>query len=195
MTVAKFYLLPLSLILAPAALANSLVKPGPVSPIAKSTISASTAGEWNKLSYRPGKRIEIWTLDGPQLNQVVFFGGVTDGEPLFKEANAKRAPLPKVSANMLITDIPALLESTYRARRDVSRMTIETQEPAVLNGASGIRFSYNFVRDEDDVDRQGKAFGAMKNGKLFLVVYEAPALHFFARDAGRFENLLATIKF
>jgi hypothetical protein len=184
-----FFLLPANV------LANSLVKPGVVAGIAKSKISASPEGEWNKLKFRPGSKVEIWTLDGPQLNQVMFFGGVEPGQPLFKEADKKRAPLPKVGSGMLITDIPALLESTYRARRDVNRMTIETQEPAVVNGTSGVKFTYRFVRNEDDVERTGEAFGAVKNGNLYLVVYEAPSLHFFERDAPRFKRLLSTIRF
>jgi hypothetical protein len=185
-----------ALILMPAASwANSLVKPGAVSGIAKSRIAASPDGEWNKLNFRPGKQVEIWTLDGPQLNQVMFFGGVGPGQPLFKEADKKRAPLPKVASNMLLTDIPALLESTYRARGQVRQMTIETQEPAEVNGTSGVKFTYRFVQDEDDVERTGEAFGAVKNGSLYLVVYEAPSLHFFERDAPRFRKLLTSIRF
>lgn len=177
------------------ALPNSLVSPGPVSKIAKSRITATPDSEWNKLSLKPGKKVEIWTLDGSDLNQVIFFGGVEAGQPLFKEADKKRAPLPKVSKNMLVTDIPALLEATYRTRGMVNRMDIETQEPDQLNGIQGIKFTYRFVKDEDDVERRGEAFGAVKSGALFIVSYEAPALYFFERDVLRFRNLLKTVKF
>jgi hypothetical protein len=178
-----------------SAAANSLVAPGPVSGIAKGRLSAKPDGEWNRLSAREGKRVETWTIDGPLLNRVLFFGGIAPGQPLVQEADKKRAPLPKVANNMLMTDIPALLESTYRARGDVNRMVIETQEPTTLAGQKAVRFTYTFVRGEDDVQRRGEGIGTLKAGELFLVVYEAPALHFFDKDVEKFRQLVPTLSF
>ncbi len=177
------------------ALANSLIPAQPVAGIARSSFAARPEGEWNRLSMRPGKRVETWTLDGPLLNSVRFFGGVLPGEPLLREADKKRAPLPKVQADMLITDVPALLENTYRAQQSVSRMEIEAQEPVRIGGAAAVRFAYRFVRHETDVERRGEAVGAIKGGKLYLVTFEAPALHFFEKDLPKFRQLVATLTF
>ena len=102
-----------SMLAAAPVLANSLVAPGPRAGIAKSRLSASPAGEWNRLSRSEGKYVETWTLDGDALNKVNFFGGVATGQPLLRQANKNR-PLPKVAGNMLITDIPVLLERSAR---------------------------------------------------------------------------------
>lgn len=179
--------------LAAPALGNSLVPQGPTKAIAKSTLSARPDQEWNRLSARPGKRVETWTLDGPLLNAVQFYAAVPVGEPLLREADKKREPLPKVAANMLLTDIPAFLESTYRAQRLVSRFDIETQEPIKVAGETAVRFTYRFVRDEADVQRSGEAIGFLKSGRLYLVTYEAPSLHFFAKDLPRFRQLVDTL--
>lgn len=187
-------LLALSVSVASAGWANSLVSPGPRPKIARSTLSASPAFEWNKLSRRGGKKVEIWTIDGDELNKVAFYGGVAVGEPLFREADKKEAPLPKVTPNMLFTDIPTLLESSYRIQLGTSQMTIDSQEPTLVAGHKGIKFTYSFVRRDDEVKRKGEAVGAIVADQVFLVTYEAPAIHFFDKDVEKFRQLVSTLK-
>lgn len=174
---------------------NSLVSPGPRAKIAKSSLSATPADEWNKLSYRGGKNVEVWTLDGDELNKVTFYGGIEVGKPLLKEADKKERPLPRVTPNMLITDIPALLESTYRVQFSISQMSIDSQEPELVSGHKGIRFTYSFVRNDEDVQRKGEAVGAFVGGRYYLIAYEAPAIHFFDKDVVKFRQLASTLQF
>ena len=191
----KFHLLvALSASVATAGWANSLVSPGPRQKIARSTMAAVPAHEWNKLSRRGGKKVEIWTIDGDELNKVAFYGGVAVGEPLFREADKKDAPLPKVTPNMLFTDIPTLLESSYRIQLGTSQMTIDSQEPTLVAGHKGIKFTYSFVRRDDEVQRKGEAVGAIVADKVYLVTYEAPAIHFFDKDVEKFRQLVTTLK-
>lgn len=179
---------------ASSALGNALISPGPRAGIAKSKLSATPDGEWNRLSRKDGKNVELWTLDGDSLNKVSFFGGVPVGEPLLREIDKKNRPLPRVTANMLITDIPALLETTYRSQYSVNQMEIVDQEPALLAGKKGIRFTYAFTRADDEVQRKGEGIGAMVNGQLYLVIYEAPKLYYFDKDVDKFRKLAATLK-
>ena len=181
-----------SLIATPA-FSNSLVSPGPREKIARSSLAAKPAGEWNKLSYRGGKNVEVWTLDGDQLNKVTFYGGIEVGKPLLKEADKKERPLPRVTSDMLITDIPAILELSYRVQFSVSQMSIDSQEPAIVGGNKGIRFTYSFVRNDEDVERKGEAVGAFVGNRLYLVAYEAPAIHFFEKDVEKFRKLASTL--
>jgi hypothetical protein len=177
-----------------ACFANALISPGPHPAIAQSRLSATPDGQWNRLSRRDGKNVELWTLDGDALNKVTFFGGIPAGRPLLREIDKKNRPLPKVMGNMLITDIPALLESTYRSQFAVNQLQIESQEPALLDGNKGIRFIYAFTRADDEVLRKGEGIGAMVGGQLYLVTYEAPALYFFDKDLEKFHKLIATLK-
>lgn len=181
-------------LLAGPTFANSLIAPGPRSRIARSDLSASPAHEWNRLSARGGKNVEIWTIDGDELNKLTFYGGIEVGKPLLREADKKNAPLPRVTPNMLITDIPALLESTYRIQLNTVRMTIDSQEPALLGGHKGIRFTYSFVRQDDELLRKGEAVGAVVGESLYLVTYEAPSIHFFEKDVDKFRQLASTLK-
>lgn len=175
------------------AFANGLIAPGPRPGIAGSNLSAKPDGEWNRLSRNDGKNVEIWTRDGDALNRVTFFGGIAVGKPLLREIDKKRQPLPKVAGNMLITDIPALLESTYRSQHAVNQMSIDSQEPSILGGRKAVRFSYSFTRGDDEVRRRGEGIGAMVDGKLYLVTYEAPALYFFGKDIERYRQLVASL--
>ena len=177
----------------PLAAGNSLVTATPQKGIAKSTLSAAPAGEWNRLGRRDGKFVELWTRDGDSLNKVTFFGGVPVGEPLFKEADKKNQPLPKVADNMLITDIPVLLESSYRIMFGVNRFTITGLEPGKFSGHSGVSFSYILV-GRDEVERQGEGVGALVKNRLYLSTYEAPAIFFFEKDLAAFRQLAATLK-
>jgi hypothetical protein len=188
----------LSLVAAGAAgpvIANSLVSPGPQPKVARSTISVSPDGEWNRLSLKAGKNVETWTVDGPELNKVTFYGGIAVGQPLFRAADKKNHPLPLVTPNMLITDIPTLLETSYRSQFNASQINIDSQEPAVVSGHKGISFTYSYVRQDDEVQRKGEAVGAMVGSRLFLVTYEAPAIHFFDKDLKRFRQVVGTLKF
>ncbi|HEX7854577.1 MAG TPA: hypothetical protein VF503_12870 [Sphingobium sp.] len=173
--------------------ANSLISPGSHTGIAKSRLGAKADGEWNRLSRRDGKYVELWTLDGDSLNKVVFFGGVPVGEPLLREINKNKKPLPKVTDNMLITDIPSLLEGTYRSQFAVNQMQIDTQEPALLGGSKGIRFTYSFTRADDEVQRKGEGVGAVVKGQLYLVIYEAPSLYFFDKDLEKFHKMAESL--
>lgn len=180
---------------AQGALANSLIASGDHRGVAKSSIATSSTGEWNKLSRTDGPGTEVWTRDGDNLNKVTFFGGIGAGLPIFKERNKKEAPLPKVTSNMLLPDIPALLEATYRSQYQVNRISIDSQDLADVNGKQAIRFTYSYMRGQDEVERKGEAVGTIVNNKLYMVTYEAPAIYFFGKDHEDFRRISQTLKF
>jgi hypothetical protein len=173
--------------------AHELIRPGRPSSIAEDSFTATPGVEWNRLQQSGGEYQEVWTIDGDGLNKITFFGGVPVGEPLFEEFDEKHHPLPKVTPNMLITDIPPLLEATYRTGTNTG-MRIGKQDAALLDGNRAIRFSYSFMRSEDGVERKGEGFGAFVSGKLYLVTYEAPALYFFDRTIEEFRKIAASLR-
>lgn len=184
----------LALALATSAHAHKVITPGSQHKVAKGTFSASALSTWNRLDQKEGKYQEIWTIDGEQLNQIMFFGGVPVGEPLLKERNRKLDPLPKVAGNMLLTDIPVLLERTYRTHYATTSMEIGLQEPTTFAGVEGIRFEYRFTPIEDEVERRGEAFAGLKDGKLYLVAFEAPDLYYFDRNSSEFKIIVQKLK-
>ena len=83
---------------------------------------------------------------------------------------------------MLLTDIPSLLENSYRVALGTPLMTIGKVEPATLAGKKAVRFEYMFVRQGEDVRRRGEGYAVIMQGKLFMITFEAPVLYYF--DAG-----------
>lgn len=179
---------------APALAGNKLIPAGQPTVVAKSTLTVTPDHEWNKLGARPGRNSEEWTLDGDGLNDLTFYGGIESGRTLFREVSKKNKPLPRFSPTMLLTDIPALLEQSYRIALDTPLMTIGTVEPATLAGNKAVHFTYRFTRQNEDVQRTGEATAAIIGGKLYMISFEAPVIFYFDRDAASARSVVASAK-
>lgn len=166
----------------------ALVPPGRPIAVAKSALTVTPPNAWNRnAGLGPGKRAENWTLDGPMLNDLTFYGGIADGEPLFREIDKRDAPLPRFRSTMLASDIAGLLETSYRVATGTTLFALEEMSPAPLAGQPGFSMRYRYTLPGDDVARRGAARGAVIGGRLFLITYEAPAIHYFERDLAAFE--------
>ncbi len=174
------------------ALAHKLIPQGKPVEVAKSTLTVTPTTDWNRLSQRPGRVAETWTLDGDELNDLTFYGGVEDNKTLFREVDKKNRPLPRFASDMLLADIPALVEASYRIARGTTIFNITVMEPTQFAGHKGIRFSYEFVGG-DDVRRKGEADAAIVQGRLYMTSFEAPALHFFDQSIEEYRALRSTI--
>lgn len=177
-------------LLSSPAFAHKIVEPGEPRKVARSTYMAVSGQQWNRLQQKEGKYQEVWSVDGHQLNRIAFYGAVPVEEPIIKERDKKRAPLPKVEASMLLPDIPILLERTYRAQYGIPNFEIGVQEPAAFVGYDGIRFEYTYTDPDDEVKRRGEGYGTFIDGELYLVTYEAPALYYFDKDKEEFRGIV-----
>lgn len=169
---------------APLEAGNKLMPAGTRVAVARSSMTVAPSGEWNKLAARPGRTSESWTLDGDALNDLTFYGGIESGRTLFRESDRHNKPLPRVSATMLVTDVPTLLENSYRVALDMPLFTIEGMEAVPFLGKPGVRFTYSFTRPGDDLPRKGEGRAAIIDGKLYMITFEAPRLHFFDQSIG-----------
>lgn len=146
--------------------------------VANSKLTVIAAPRWNQSSARPTKKSENWSFDGPLLNEIDFFGGVTPGEPLFKELDKKRNPLPKFVANMQASEVAEMYERTSRIAVGASDFVVDTVIPAKFAGHAGFKFTYHFTQGEA-LGRKGIASGAIIDGKLYLISFTAPALYYY----------------
>lgn len=145
--------------------------------VASSKLSVVPSAGWNRWSKKPVKQSELWSFDGPLLNQIEFYGGLTNGQPFARERNKKREPLAKFTPAMKATEIAEAFEQTIRVTQGAPDFAIDQIEPVTFAGANGFRFAYHFTTGE--LVRKGEARGAIIGGKLFMIVYSAPALHYF----------------
>lgn len=179
------------LIVAQPALAHKLHVQGERTAVADSTLTVTPTRDWNQLGERVGKNTETWTLDGEQLNEVTFFGGIQPGSPLVKEKNKKREPLPKFTRNTLLAEVPELLERTWRSYKGSGSFEVTSIEPVKFLENEGVTFSYVFT-DEDQLTRKGEARAAIVGGKLYMVTFEAPRLSYFGKVVSDFRALADT---
>jgi len=179
---------------APASAGNTLIAKGQAVTVAKSALTITPNHEWNKMGARPGRNSETWTLDGDGLNDVTFYGGIDTDRTLFREVSKRVKPLPRFNATMLLTDIPALLENSYRIALATPLMTVESVAPCSFVGAKGITFTYSFTRPNEEVRRKGEGYAAIIAGKLYMTTFEAPDIYYYDRDIATFRALVASAR-
>jgi hypothetical protein len=160
--------------------AHALKKQGEPTQVADSALTVMPTRDWNRLSGKIGKSTESWTLDGAQLNDVTFFGGIEAGKPLVKERSKKHDPLPKFTASTLLVEVPELLEGTYRTYKELAAFTLGASTPTKFLGHDGVQFSYEFT-DRDGLTRKGEATAVIVDKKLFMMTFDAPRLYYYDR--------------
>ena len=187
-------MLGIALAAAAPAFAYKLVPARQQTMVAKSALTIVPTQDWNRMGARPGRFAETWTLDGVSLNDLTFYGGIADNTTLFREVDKADRPLPRFSRTMLAPDIAQLFEASYRVALATSLMSIDAIEPASFAGHEGFRFSYSFTVQGEEVKRKGEARGAIIGDKLWMITFEAPAIHYFDRDVEAFRKVADSAK-
>lgn len=182
------------LVATPAMAGFKLMPAGQSQLIRKSALSVTPGVAWNRLGARLGRNAEAWTLDGHSLNDLIFYTAIPAGQTLFREVDKKNKPLPKFDAKMLAPDVAALFESSYRIAGSTSLFSIDSIEPATFAGKPGFRFTYSFTVQDEEVRRAGEATGAIVNGQLYMITFEAPKIHYFDRNVADYRAVVASAK-
>lgn len=178
----------------PAAAQWRLVDAGETREVASSNLVVTAPGEWNRSTERPTRRTEIWTKDGNALGEIDFWLGVKDGDPIFRETDKKKNPLPHFDAKMLPTDLVEFFEDT--ARKVLGGSLVETHEvrPATLAGHPAVEFDWSYT-GSDEVDRKGLVRAAIVGGRLYMINFDAPRLHYFDEHVDEVRRIMDSARF
>ena len=171
-----------------AAMAHKLREQSIAVTIADSPLTVTPPRDWNRLDGNIGKHVETWTLDGGQLNDLTFFAGIEPGKPLVRERSKKREPLPRFSASTLLVELPELFEATYRSAKELADFRVTDVQPTRFLERDGVVFRYEYV-DRDDLTRQGEAQAAIIAGRLYMISFDAPRLHYFERNVEDYRRI------
>jgi hypothetical protein len=159
----------------------------------RSAMSVAPARAWTKVPFinSPGP-IEMWTLNGPNIDSLTFYMPVADGEPLQrKEGNAE--PYPPFRASMSASEIVELYEASLRRATSSALVEVKNLRPASIGGIEGFRADTVFVT-QDRVRRKGVLAGVVKEKKLYLMHFQAPELHYYDRAIDEVERIVASAK-
>ncbi len=163
----------------------SLVKPEKVAIGDVYTVDAQIS--WNRMTE--GKT-EIWTVDGPLLQELRFIKGVEDGDALFRGGAVWN--LPPFKSKMTAIEIKELFETSL-AQIGVARMRTLNLRPESFGPVAGFRFEFTYAR-KDGLEKQGFALGAVIGEKLHMIIYSGTRLHYYPKHKDEVERLVRSIR-
>lgn len=172
---------------------KALVADESVNVAGKLLVATPKAG-WNRSSARPSDHGERWTRDGLALNELTFFAAIPDGNTLYNAPYGSAKKLPQFRSNMQATEIVELFENSNRILLGSSVFSIDAVKPAKLGTHEGVRFTYRYAAQDEGLTRKGEGVAAIVVGKLYLVNFIAPEIHYFDRDIEEIRQLVATLQ-
>jgi len=149
---------------------------------------------WNR--HRPQlfadvAAVEDWTQNGPLLDDVTFITGLRSGRYMVRQRRTADEQVPKFRADMTPPEIAAMLESLYRVRGGAVDFRTLSIQPRPFLGTGGFQFDYEHL-DDDELWRKGRVVGAVINGELYLVMFDAARSHYYEAGLPDFEAIVAS---
>lgn len=172
----------------------SLVSPGPEG-VARGSMIVTPTLRWNKAPRGPYdiSREENWTLNGPLLDGITFIGGLEHDKRIVQQRRKADRKVPNFRADMDPTEIAAMIESFYRIRAGSTRFEMTGLEPRDFLGRPGFQFDYVHLGG-DEVERKGRAVGAIVEGRFYLALFDAARMHYFDAGLPEFELIVESAR-
>jgi len=147
---------------------------------------------WNKqrrfFFFDSVRWVEDWTLNGPYLDGITFVSGLPSGEYLIRQRKHDDRQVPRFRASMAVPEVTAMLESAYRVRGGAVEFHTLSLQPRTFMGYPGFQFDFEHL-DGDELWRKGRAVGAIIDGHLYLLLYDAARSHYYANALPDFEAM------
>ncbi len=150
--------------------------------------------EWSRQQDR---KLQIWTVDGPQLEQLRLYAGLEAGDSLLptpRRSISKQAweQRPTYHKGMRAHDVMELVATTL-AQSGAIDVVVERLQPAEFGGQSGFRFDLRFKADIG-VTYRGLATGMVtQTGRLHLILYTGAKPHYFDAYEAIIQRILSSI--
>jgi hypothetical protein len=171
-----------------------LVEPRPVS-VARGAMQVAPTIRWNRVPRGPydiGKE-ENWTLNGPLLDSLSFIGALEHDKRIVQQRRKADRKVPNFRADMSPPEIAAMIESFYRIRAGASTFTMTNLSPRQFLGHPGFQFDYDYLGG-DEVERRGRAVGAIINNRFYLALFDAAQMHYFPAGLPEFERIVQSAR-
>ena len=168
----------------------SLVRAEPEA-VARNTMVVTPTVRWNQAPRGPYdiSREENWTLNGPLLDSLTFIGGLEDNKRIVRQRRKADRKVPNFRADMSPQDIASMIESFYRIRAGTTRFEMTGLQPRTFLGHPGFQFDYDHLGG-DEVERRGRAVGAVIGGRFYLALFDAAEMHYFGAGLPEFERIV-----
>jgi hypothetical protein len=172
----------------------SLVRPG-AETVARGSMVVTPGTAWNRLPRGPYdiSREENWTLNGPLLDSLSFIGGLEHDKRIVVQRRKADRKVPNFRADMSPPEIAAMIESFYRIRGGASTFTVTNLSPRRFLGQPGFQFDYDYLGG-DEVERRGRAVGAIVAGRFYLALFDAARMHYYGAGLPEFERIVESAR-
>ena len=163
--------------------------------VASGAMRVTPTIRWNRVarSYYDIQREENWTLNGPLLDSLSFLGGIENNKRIVVQRRKADRKVPNFRADMSPPEIAAMIESFYRIRAGASRFNMTNLSPRQFLAHPGFQFDYDYLGG-DEVERRGRAVGAIVNGRFYLALFDAAAMHYFPTGLPEFERIVESAR-
>lgn len=188
-----------ALLLAAGAALGGCATPGKVEP-GQATRAAdhyrvATDIEWSRIHQR---QLELWTVDGLQLQQLRFYRALEDGDTLLPEPRRVHvAPQddrrPRYRDWMRAHDVMGLVADTL-AQSGAVKIRTHGLEPADFGDLPGFRFALAFA-SPGGLDYRGVALGTIDTrSRLHLILYTGADPHYFDAYREEVDRILQSVE-
>lgn len=153
----------------------------PPAPTSVANFQVENEIPWNKvnqLRVESSAPLAFWTADGPNLNSILFIGGVKSDSALLNVQGDTNKNTLVFRDSMTPSEIVELWEATITKVNQTTLAKGSNIQPAQFGGTSGFRFDFHYVT-KDEVDRSGIGYAAVKDGRLYLIFFSGTKLHHY----------------
>jgi hypothetical protein len=160
--------------------------------VGNDSMAVTPPREWNKISsslFVDIHAVEDWTQNGPYLDGISFVTGLKDGKALVYQRSRDDRQVPKFRSNMTPLEITSMIESLFRVRAGAVDFKTVGLSPRPFMGYPGFQYDYEHL-DGDEVRRKGRAVGAVIDGRLYLILFDAARSHYYGALLPDFEAVV-----
>lgn len=170
-----------------------LVRAGQSYSVGSGAMSVTSPREWNRqgsfLSFTDVRWVEDWTLNGPYLDGITFVTGLPDNKRLIWQEYKADRQVPRFRSTMTAPEVTSLLETLFRVEGGSVEFKTLGLAPRSFLGVNGFQFDFEHL-DGDEVWRKGRAVGAIIDGRLYLILYDAARTHYYAQALPDYEAIV-----
>ena len=147
---------------------------------------------WNKQRrfyfFDSVRWVEDWTLNGPYLDGITFVTALPSGQYLIRQRKSDERQVPKFRSDMTAPEVAAMLETAFRVRGGAVDFKTLGLQPRQFLGYPGFQFDFEHL-DNDELWRKGRAVGAVVDGRLYLILFDATRSHYYGNALPDFEAM------
>ncbi len=164
--------------------------------VGNNSVAVTPPREWNRQStslFDDISTVEDWTQNGPYLDTISFVTGMKDGKAVVRQRSRDDRQVPKFRSNMTAPEIASMIESLFRVRGGTVDFKTLSLTPRPFLGASGFQYDYEHL-DGDEVRRKGRAVGAVIDGRLYLILFDATRSHYYGASLPDYEAIVRSAR-